>query len=227
VSGGGWPWGAISITVVVLVAVFMARWRKGDAVAGTGTAAAWPARPAAELDPQPVPPATESVSDESPMSRAVSDEPPAPAVDAGPSGAERAEAIAAESAATDGRYVAGLDWTASAPSPAGAGPALAMLAGGVAGVPSVSPGSGAAAVVGAVATQAGPYPGSALPTADGSSPSGEYPIKGNAKGNAGSNKYHTADSPYFYRTRAEVWFSSAADAEAAGFAPWNGRPAAT
>lgn len=226
-SGGGWPWRAISIMVVVLVAVFLARWRKGDAVAGTGsgtgTAAAWPARSAAALNPQPVPPAHESVADESPMPRAVSDEPSAPAADAGPSIAERAEATAAESAATDGRYVAGPEWTASAPSPAGAGPALAMLAGGVAGLPSVSPGSGAAAVVGAVATQAGPYPGSALPTADGSSPSGEYTIKGNA----GSNRYHTADSPYFYRTRAEVWFSSAADAEAAGFAPWNGRPAGT
>ena len=31
-------------------------------------------------------------------------------------------------------------------------------------------------------------------------------------------KYHTPESPYYGRTVAEVWFATAADAEAAGFA---------
>ena len=41
-----------------------------------------------------------------------------------------------------------------------------------------------------------------------------FPVKGNAD----SMKYHTPESPYYGRTVAEVWFKTAADAEAAGFA---------
>ncbi len=37
------------------------------------------------------------------------------------------------------------------------------------------------------------------------------------KGNAQSMLYHTTDSPYYSRTKAEYWFQSAEDAEAAGF----------
>jgi hypothetical protein len=67
----------------------------------------------------------------------------------------------------------------------------------------------------------GPYPGSARPQADGSAPAERFTIKGNP----GSMLYHTPDSPYFSRTKAEVWFSSTDDAEAAGFTGWNKRRA--
>lgn len=62
----------------------------------------------------------------------------------------------------------------------------------------------------------GPYPGSVLPLDDGSAPSAEYVVKGNA----GSMRSHSAASPYFGRTRAEVWFRTQDDAVAAGFEPW-------
>jgi hypothetical protein len=60
-------------------------------------------------------------------------------------------------------------------------------------------------------------PNSAVPGADGSAPGEEYTVKGNAD----SMLFHTTDSPYYGRTKAEVWFKTAADAEAAGFTPWN------
>jgi hypothetical protein len=63
---------------------------------------------------------------------------------------------------------------------------------------------------------AGPYPGSALPGPDGSAPAEEFTIKGNAD----SMLFHTPDSPYYGRTKAEVWFSRVEDAEAAGFTNW-------
>ncbi|MGH3860358.1 hypothetical protein [Actinokineospora sp.] len=66
----------------------------------------------------------------------------------------------------------------------------------------------------------GPFgPNSANPKADGSAPSDEFTIKGNAD----SMLFHTTESPYYPRTRAEVWFKSAADAEQAGFTAWNKR----
>lgn len=97
-------------------------------------------------------------------------------------------------------------------------PALASLDGGDTAGRGDTVGSGAAAVVAEDDTTEGPYPGSALPTADGSAPSRRYPIKANE----GSRRYHDPGSPYFHRNRADVWFASAADAEAAGFVPWNG-----
>jgi len=60
----------------------------------------------------------------------------------------------------------------------------------------------------------GAFPGSARPLPDGAAPAPEYRIKGNAR----SMLYHTPASPYYSRTTAEVWFTSAADAETAGFA---------
>lgn len=54
--------------------------------------------------------------------------------------------------------------------------------------------------------------GSAAPLADGSAPQG-YPIKGKN----GSMKYHTEDSPWFGRTKADVWFATEEAAQAAGF----------
>ncbi len=56
--------------------------------------------------------------------------------------------------------------------------------------------------------------GSAAPAPDGSGPEG-FTVKGNAS----SMVYHDETSPSFEETRAEVWFLSAAHAEAAGFRP--------
>jgi len=63
----------------------------------------------------------------------------------------------------------------------------------------------------------GPYPGSALPLADGSAPTAEYKIKANAA----TRRSHGPDSPYYARTRAQVWFLGIDDAEAAGFRHWS------
>ncbi|MGB5952687.1 MAG: hypothetical protein WBG57_09275 [Ornithinimicrobium sp.] len=66
-------------------------------------------------------------------------------------------------------------------------------------------------------SEEGPYgPGSAMPTDDGSGPSG-FGIKGNA----GSMLFHTEDSPAYEDCRAEVWFKSDEDAREAGFAHWD------
>lgn len=66
----------------------------------------------------------------------------------------------------------------------------------------------------------GPYPGSARPNADGSPPSSEYTVKGNMT----SMLYHTADSPSYRDTRAEIWFRTPSEAERAGFVAWNRNP---
>ena len=59
----------------------------------------------------------------------------------------------------------------------------------------------------------GPYgPDSHPATEDNSVPDG-FPVKGNAD----SNKYHDVDSPWYERTDAEVYFTTAEAAEAAGF----------
>lgn len=44
------------------------------------------------------------------------------------------------------------------------------------------------------------------------------------KGNAQSMLFHTPDSPYYGRTKPEVWFRSEADAERAGFSKYVRRP---
>ncbi len=61
-------------------------------------------------------------------------------------------------------------------------------------------------------SQAGEYPGSALPDDDGNPPEG-FEIKGNAQ----SRLYHTPDSRYYKATKAEVYFDTVESAEAAGF----------
>ncbi len=62
-------------------------------------------------------------------------------------------------------------------------------------------------------TSPGPYgEGSHAPLADGAMPEG-FPIKGNAD----SMLYHNEASPFYGRTKAEVWFATEAAAEAAGF----------
>ena len=60
---------------------------------------------------------------------------------------------------------------------------------------------------------AGEWTGSVLPDADGNGPE-SHPIKGNAD----SMLFHTPDSRYYKVTKAEVWFDTEANAEAAGFA---------
>ncbi|HEY5664856.1 MAG TPA: 30S ribosomal protein S2, partial [Ilumatobacter sp.] len=47
--------------------------------------------------------------------------------------------------------------------------------------------------------------------------SGEQPEGFPIKGNASSKLYHNVDSPFYGRTKAEVWFASEEAAEAAGF----------
>jgi large subunit ribosomal protein L22 len=59
----------------------------------------------------------------------------------------------------------------------------------------------------------GEWSGSVLPDADGNGPD-THPIKGNAD----SMLYHTPDSRYYKVTKAEVWFDTEENAEAAGFA---------
>ena len=44
------------------------------------------------------------------------------------------------------------------------------------------------------------------------------------KGNAQSMLFHTPDSPYYGRTRPQVWFRTEADAEQAGFTKYVRRP---
>ncbi len=58
--------------------------------------------------------------------------------------------------------------------------------------------------------------GSVDPLEDGSMPTG-YPVKGNE----GSMLFHAPESPWYARTRAEVWFADEATAAAAGFKHWD------
>lgn len=69
-------------------------------------------------------------------------------------------------------------------------------------------------------TEASPAPekGTAA-LADGSAPGPEFVIKGNA----GSMLFHTETSPYYGRTKAEVWFRTEEEATAAGFTKWTRR----
>ncbi len=55
------------------------------------------------------------------------------------------------------------------------------------------------------------------PFGEGSYRGQEPPAGYDIKGNEGSKKYHTPESPWYGRTIAEVWFNSAEAAEAAGF----------
>jgi hypothetical protein len=59
----------------------------------------------------------------------------------------------------------------------------------------------------------------AAPLSDGSAPGPEFVIKGNAD----SMLFHTESSPYYGRTKAEVWFRTEEEATAAGFTKWTRR----
>ena len=54
-------------------------------------------------------------------------------------------------------------------------------------------------------------------SADGSYKGDNPPAGYDIKGNADSGKFHTPESPWYGRTKAEVWFNSVEAAEAAGF----------
>jgi large subunit ribosomal protein L4 len=58
----------------------------------------------------------------------------------------------------------------------------------------------------------GEFPNSAAPLEDGAAPAG-YEIKGKAD----SKKYHAPGGRWYDNTTPDVWFKTAADAEAAGF----------
>jgi HAMP domain-containing protein len=66
---------------------------------------------------------------------------------------------------------------------------------------------------------AGPFPGSAQPAPDGSAPGPQFTIKGIAD----SMLFHSPDSPHHGQAKAEVWFSTAEEAEEAGFTSWTKR----
>jgi len=59
----------------------------------------------------------------------------------------------------------------------------------------------------------------AAPLSDGSAPGPEFVIKGNGD----SMLFHTESSPYYGRTKAEVWFRTEEEATAAGFTKWTRR----
>lgn len=63
----------------------------------------------------------------------------------------------------------------------------------------------------------GTYPGSAEPLTDGATPSPEYTVKGKEA----SKLCHGPSSPYYQRTKADVWFRNEQDAVAAGFRAWS------
>lgn len=65
-----------------------------------------------------------------------------------------------------------------------------------------------------------PYPGAVRARSDGSAPPSTHPVKVHT----GSGRYHTDESPYYIRTRADLYFVGPAEAEAAGFVAWNSRP---
>jgi hypothetical protein len=78
------------------------------------------------------------------------------------------------------------------------------------------PAATAVASVTAPALPDAPFgPGSVRAAADGSSPHTDHVVKGKTA----TRVYYAPGSPYFARTRADVWFRTADDARAAGFAP--------
>ena len=64
-------------------------------------------------------------------------------------------------------------------------------------------------------------PGSVRAGADGAAPSAEYVVKGKAA----TRVFYAPGSPYYSRTRADVWFRTDDDARAAGFTPRTSRSA--
>ncbi|WP_344748671.1 hypothetical protein [Kribbella aluminosa] len=67
---------------------------------------------------------------------------------------------------------------------------------------------------------AGRYGGGSADAVPHQGPPDGFTIKGNAQ----SMLFHTPDSPYYGRTKPEVWFRTEADAERAGFTKYARRP---
>lgn len=72
-------------------------------------------------------------------------------------------------------------------------------------------------------TEPAPGTGGTPSRPDGSAPGPDFTIKGNA----GSMLFHLPTSPYYKRTKAEVWFRTADEARAAGFTEWTPRKRAS
>lgn len=115
-----------------------------------------------------------------------------------------AERVADREPARDGVSDVGASTTTGIPAPQTSSPAVSTIP---------------AAADGIEQDGATPFPGAVHAKADGRSPNKSYRVKGNSR----SKLYHTMQSPYYERTKATVWFRSAAEAEEAGFAPWNWR----
>jgi hypothetical protein len=89
-------------------------------------------------------------------------------------------------------------------------PAVVVEPGPAAGRPAPRARRSAAATLPAGSVAAGP---------DGSAPGPEFTVKAKA----GSELFHGPDSPYFGRTKADLWFRTADDARAAGLTAWTPR----
>ena len=181
------------------------------------------------VDAGPAEPVDAAPADVSPAEEPVVGEPPAgePVVDAAPDdlrpAADHGDAPASDRPADEPATGTPVGSTAG-PAPDEPGPGVGTAAAG-AGVGAAAAGLAVAANRpadhsaensagnGAGAVQPGRFPGSALPLDGGAPPTPEHTVKGNAQ----SMLYHSTASPYYSRTRAEVWFRNAEDAEAAGF----------
>jgi hypothetical protein len=121
--------------------------------------------------------------------------------------------------------------TVSAAEPARSEPATLLSTGGpkAAGGPKArepkdadgSKDQGTSVAAGSTTATVAPRPygaGSAATLPGGSAPAG-YTIKGNAD----SGLFHTVDSPWYGRTKAEAWFDTEESATAAGFTHWKRR----
>ncbi|MBA3020011.1 hypothetical protein [Propionicimonas sp.] len=75
--------------------------------------------------------------------------------------------------------------------------------------------SKAASAPASAATPAVAKKAAARPSVHAAAPGGEI------KGNRDSMLYHTVDSPWYGRTKAEEWFATEAEAKAAGFTRWD------
>jgi large subunit ribosomal protein L4 len=93
-----------------------------------------------------------------------------------------------------------------------AGPATGKTVKAVATSSEAAPVEAAPVESGTSETAAPGYPNSAAPLENDEAPAG-YEIKGNEN----SMKYHAPGGRWYDNTVAEVWFKTAADAEAAGF----------
>lgn len=110
------------------------------------------------------------------------------------------------------------------PSRSGGAAATGAAAGGsaLAGLDSQLIGPASASGPAPQGARPGPFPGSVLAPVDGSDP----PETHRVKVHSGSRRFHGPESPYYVRTRADLYFTGESAARAAGFMAWNERPGA-